>query len=91
MNEVARAAANAKRPDRTKVYSRPDFRNLVAGKSPVEVIALIGRPDETGEGTGGTIDRLNYNWLTYNPVTDKVDWLLTIWFKGGVVANVHFY
>jgi hypothetical protein len=46
--------AKTKAAEGKRVYIRDEFRQLVMGKTPDEVLAAVGRPDETAEGGGVT-------------------------------------
>lgn len=58
--------------DRPK-YTRTEFRQAVTGKTPDEVVSLLGRPDST-EDERGWIKAMRYDkLLAWDPVSKTVD------------------
>jgi hypothetical protein len=70
------------------VYSRQEFRDLVTGKTPDEVLAAVGKPDATTEVPGQT--NWTYNKRTKDPVTGKMDLFAVVVFRDGTVYDVLF-
>ncbi len=71
-----------------KARTRAEFRDLVKGKTPEEVVALVGRPDRTSEVPGQT-DWV-YNARTRDPVSGKLDLYAVVVFRDGWVEDVLF-
>ena len=69
-----------------KPYTREEFKALVMGKTPDEVIAAIGRPDKTWDDG----KEWSYDGITIDPITGKRDYVSSIEFKDGKVARVRF-
>lgn len=71
-------------PSSSKVYTRDEFRQAVLGKTPDEVLKLLGKPDRTDED--------GPQWIYYDrrrdPLTGKIDELTFVRFSGGRVADV---
>src|SRR5262245_46867062 len=56
-----------------RVYTREEFRHLVMGKTPKEVMAAVGRPDNTDDRPDGS-PRTWYYWSSVtNPATGRGD------------------
>ena len=66
---------------------RQDFKAAVIGKSPEEVIAVVGRPDDTTQLPG--LDTWTYRNRTIDPVTGKTGTAILM-IRGGSVADVVF-
>lgn len=63
-----------------KVYSRDEFSKLVVGKTPAEVIAVLGKPDSTQERSNESGSPTWYFYSrTRDPATGKVDWAAQVW------------
>jgi hypothetical protein len=71
-----------------KVYTRQEFRDLVMGKTPDEVIAAVGAPDHTATDEFGTF--WHYRARTTDAVTGKTDPNTRLEFKDGRVSEVNF-
>jgi hypothetical protein len=71
-NEVDINPLGGKEGDATKVYSRDEFKRLVLGKSPEEVIAAVGRPASFHNEDDEPI-RWHYSQRALNPATGKAD------------------
>lgn len=71
-----------------KVYEREEFKKAVDGKTQDEVKAMLGTPYRTSDT--GPDSTWNYENITRDAVTDKVDSDVWIRFRGGKVNNVHF-
>lgn len=82
-----RAAANGKEQAR-KTYTRDEFRNLIIGKTPDQVLKAVGKPDRTREITGMNV--WYYDATTTDPVTGKVDRAAQVIFEQGVVDRVSY-
>lgn len=53
------------------VMSREEFRQAIAGKSPDQVIASVGRPDRTDESTGARGELIQY-WYYDGAAKDEI-------------------
>lgn len=71
-----------------KVYSRDEFRKIVQGKTPDEVIVLVGRPEFTEDGEG--IMSWFYHGLTRDPYTGKMDDTVLVNFEYGRASGVTY-
>lgn len=72
-----------------KLYTRDEFRKLLAGKTMEEVLQLIGKPDSTSD----TPDRdpmWLYRGITYDPLTKNTDTSVYVYFRRGVVDDIRF-
>lgn len=72
-----------------KAVSRNEFRRLVIGKTPAQVIAAVGKPDQTTESNGVPSMWL-YRNRTRDLVTGKVDSSAALFFQNGVVDDVTY-
>lgn len=70
------------------VYTREEFRKLVVGLTPDEVIAKVGRPYATQDS--GSEPMWYYNGLARDPVSGKVDTFIQVIFKDGKVDRVNY-
>jgi len=91
-DEAVQAEAEA-RPDAAKgetkrVYTRQEFRELVMGKTPDEVIAAVGKPDRTADDDNSQVWR--YDERTRDPVTGKADDNTHVYFENGKVTRVSY-
>ncbi len=68
-----RASVAAQADPSTKVYTRDEFKTMVDGKTPNEVIEAIGRPNSTNDTSLGNPYRWHYYNKVLNPVTQKYD------------------
>jgi hypothetical protein len=84
------AAAQAAGPvDTTKrIYTRGEFKELVIGKTPDEVIAAVGKADRTVES--GTDVFWYYDARTTNPATGEADKKAQVVFRNGKAAEVNY-
>jgi outer membrane protein assembly factor BamE (lipoprotein component of BamABCDE complex) len=72
-----------------KKYTRAEFRELLVGKTPDEVIAAVGKPDDTAEIGGQKV--WYYSDRSADPVTGKPDVLANVWFgSDGRVERVSY-
>lgn len=68
------------------VMGREEFKKAVMGKTAAEVLAAVGKPDQTDEGSTTS---WYYRDRTVDPVTGKTDALTQVNFdKGGRVEDV---
>ena len=75
------------RPD--EPIDREEFREMVMGKSAIEVEELLGEPDQTAEVLGGK--SWAYRGVTRDPATGNVDDLVLLSFdSNGHVRRVTF-
>lgn len=74
-----REAGNADRaaPSQQKTMTRDEAKKLLIGKTKDEVIELLGRPDKTSEGVLG---HWAYHGITFDPVSQKADNALWVYF-----------
>jgi hypothetical protein len=79
----AKAEAEVKR-----VYTRAEFRVLVLGKTPDEVIKAVGNPDRTSES--GVAVFWYYDARTTNPATSRTDSKAQLVVRDGKVAEVNY-
>src|SRR4051812_16005132 len=80
--------AGATEPAAPKAWTRDEFKALVMGKTPDEVIAAVGKPDETREDDRG--QTWYYKNRTLDPITSKADYQVRVRFRDGLVANVTY-
>ena len=73
-----------------KTYTRDEFRKLVLGKTPQQVIELLGKPESTGDDKEGKPSHYLYDKITYDTTTQKPDGRIGIWFERGVVDHISF-
>lgn len=71
------------------VYTREEFKTLVMGKTPEEVIAAVGQPDSTQERPDGTQTTWHYDNRVTNPATTKPSTGI-LEFKDGKVVEVRW-
>ena len=74
----------------TKLYSREEFARLVTGKTPDEVIAILGKPESTRQTSDGPSESFRYEYRTYDQITGKTDYSVHLYFRRGVVASVSY-
>ena len=72
-----------------KTYTRDEFRKLVIGKSPDEVIAAVGKPNSTQDYGKGSVNWY-YDQRTTDPVTGNLDNTAQLIFENGRVASVNY-
>lgn len=77
------ATASAK-----KTYTRAEFKALVVGKTPEQVIAAVGKPDSTQESSIG--QTWYYRETTVDPITGKADATAQLVFENGIVDRINF-
>jgi outer membrane protein assembly factor BamE (lipoprotein component of BamABCDE complex) len=68
------------------VYGRAEFKRLLLGKTPDEVLAAVGKPETTSEQERRSV--WYYRDRTRDPVTGKVDFQAMVVFRDGVVDEV---
>ncbi len=83
----SRSAVAAQADPATKVYTREEFKALVDGKTPEEVIAAVGRPATTHDRSNGMPGDWVYFQRVMNPNTGKPDFGL-VEFQDGKVIGV---
>ena len=86
---VVGAAVLSRSPDTDTVYARDEFKRIVLGKTPEQVIAAIGRPDVQGGAEGDGPEWWHYHERVRNPVTGKANGV-TLKFVGGRVTEVEW-
>ena len=78
------AEAGAARGPDAKRYTRDEFRKLVWGKQPAEILALIGKPERTtpyrDDGRRVTEETWDYRSLTTDPISGATDARVTLTF-----------
>jgi hypothetical protein len=85
--KVADAKAEPKKP-KVKPIPREEFRTKVLGKSMKEVIDAVGKPDKTQDY--GDMVYWYYTDRTQDPVTEKVDLRVQVFFENGTAKAVSF-
>lgn len=85
----ANPPAGQQQPAKPAKYTRDEFRKLVEGKAPDEVVKAVGKPYDTSDDGDGR-PHWYYKGLTYDPLTDKADGTVTLWFANGTVERVNF-
>jgi predicted Zn finger-like uncharacterized protein len=73
-------------PPARRTYTRDEFRKLVIGKTPEQVIAAVGQPDSKRE-LGGAVFWV-YRDMTIDPVSKKLDLSINVNFEKGKVVSV---
>lgn len=71
------------------VYDREEFRAVLLGKTPDEVLARIGTPDSTQDYAGR--GNWYYRGRTRDPVTGDLDARAQVVFRDGRVKSVNFH
>jgi hypothetical protein len=81
--------ADGKVGDAKKVYTRDEWTKLVTGKTPAELIAVVGRPNSTTDNPDNTPRRWMYWNRVMNPATGKAGsaWLE---FEDGKVVRIEW-
>jgi len=74
--------------DTKRTYLRKEFRKLLVGKTPDEVIAAVGGPDSTSQD--GDSIKWTYRKRTIDPATGQVDAAIFVHFTDGKVSNVDY-
>jgi hypothetical protein len=69
-----------------RTYFRKEFRKLLVGKTPDDVIAAVGGPDSTSQD--GDRIKWTYRKRTIDPATGQVDAAIFVHFTDGKVSNV---
>ena len=70
-------------------YNRDELRNLIIGKTQNQVIEIIRKPERTSDiATGHQL--WYYNGISYDSVTDKVDYNVQVVFLNGRCILVNF-
>ncbi len=82
------AATNAPAAPAAKPLTRGEFDRLVVGKTADEVLAAVGKPDQTQSGTGGS-EVWYYRNRTVDEVTGKTDFSAQVVFERGRVNRVN--
>jgi hypothetical protein len=72
----------------TRVYTRQEFRDLVMGKVQDEVIAAVGKPDETSED--GDVVRWTYGGRVRDPGPGQPAATPVVVFREGKAAEVQY-
>jgi hypothetical protein len=86
---AARAAkAGTAKAGTKRVWTRDEFRKLVMGKTPDEVVAAVGQPDGTDEDGGRPV--WTYRGRTKDPGTGKTDAAVSVRFARGSVIEVGY-
>lgn len=71
-----------------KTYTRDQFRDLLVGKTPDEVVKAVGKPDRTHDIAGRIV--WHYDGMTTDPATGKPDRTAQVIFEQGVVNRVNY-
>ncbi len=85
--QAAKVRSGEAGPTGKQVYSREEFRAAVMGKTPEQILKLLGRPDQTSEDTGSGSEWVYYD-RRRDPLTGKLDELTFITFLNGRVIEV---
>lgn len=75
-------------PRSRPAYSRETFSSLVLGKSEAEVIAAVGRPDDTSEDEDARY--WHFKKRTFDPLTQEKDTDVQVIIKGGKAAEINY-
>ena len=70
------------------VFLRQDFETKVIGKTPEQVMNVIGRPERTEETSA--LFQWKYDEVTRETATKKIDKITTVTFERGVAVKVEF-
>jgi hypothetical protein len=73
--------------DANKKYTRQELKAAVTGKTPEEVIAILGRPTGTDDNPDGSPRKWHFRGRVLDPATGQYDWA-QLDFRGGKVAAV---
>jgi hypothetical protein len=87
-SDKRRPAGAAKVDAAVKVYTRQEFRDLVMGKTEDEVIAAVGKPDETTED--GDAIRWTYEGRVRDPGPGQPAATPVVVFREGKAAEVQY-
>ncbi|HKB06220.1 MAG TPA: hypothetical protein VKD90_28760 [Gemmataceae bacterium] len=71
-----------------RVYTRQEFQDLVVGKTPDEVIAAVGKPDDSTEDGDGV--RWTYAGRVRDPAPGKSAGNPVVVFRDGKAAEVRY-
>jgi outer membrane protein assembly factor BamE (lipoprotein component of BamABCDE complex) len=74
--------------DEEKIPTREEFKKLVLGETPENVLKAVGKPDTTSEG--GDDAFWYYKGKTRDSITGKVDDTAQVVFRKGRVEGVNF-
>jgi hypothetical protein len=85
--EGARVVAEAK-ATAAKVYTRDEFRDLVIGKTPAEVRAVLGPPKRESESPKRVV--WHYQKRTTDPATSKLDEEAQVVFENERVVRIDY-
>lgn len=75
-------------PPSEPVFTRPEFTRRVMGKTEAEVIAAVGKPDETSEDNSARY--WHFKKRTLDPLTREKDTDVQVVIKEGKVANINY-
>ena len=71
--------------------TREEMRSALEGKTTVDVLAMMGKPDDTSEFRDGRPSTWSWRAKTRNAVNGKTDaWLFVGFTEGGKVWRVDF-
>lgn len=70
------------------VFTRPEFTRRVMGKTESEVVAAVGKPDETTEDNSARY--WHYKKRTQDPLTQEKDTDVQVVIKQGKVSNINY-
>ena len=74
---------------KAKPRPREELQTLLTGKTKDEVIKAMGRPERTNDILG--TETWTYHEASFDPVSQKTDHRMTLWFdNGGRVERVKF-
>jgi hypothetical protein len=84
----AEVAAGKAAKGTQRVHTRQEFRDLVTGKTPDEVIAAVGKPDDTREE--GDLTRWTYGGRVQDPGPGQPAADPVVVFRAGKAAEVQY-
>ena len=73
-----------------KLPTREEFKSMVMGKTPDEVIAAVGRPNSTSEDTTSDRSLWHYHSFVIDPITGNAGLSTQVVFEGGKVVKINF-
>jgi hypothetical protein len=86
ISEPTKSSKESSGPSK-KTYPRDEFHKLVVGKTKDEILKLLGKPENTSDSTYIS-PYWTYHKITVDPVTDKVDAWVLVYFTGDIVKSV---
>ena len=81
---------NINQPVSKPKHNRDELRNLIIGKTQNQVIEIIGKPESSQDVSGGKQMWYYHSGISYDPVTDIVDYQVQVIFINGICVMVNF-